>query len=80
MIVTVKFYLSVKALSGKEAYSVELPQGATVGDLARSLQGQLGNIAIDKGTCFMIKQRAVTQEKILCDGDCVLVLKPLAGG
>ncbi|MBU1053180.1 MAG: MoaD/ThiS family protein [Proteobacteria bacterium] len=80
MIITVKLYLSGKTMGGKEAYSVELPQGATVDDLALSLNEQIGNIAIDDGTCFMIKQRAVAKEKVLCDGDCVLILKPLAGG
>ncbi|MFH2044669.1 MAG: MoaD/ThiS family protein [Pseudomonadota bacterium] len=80
MIITVKFYLPGKAMGGKEAYSVELPKGATVSDLVRSLSEQLGNLAIDKGTCFMIKQRAVAKEKVLYDGDCVIILKPLAGG
>ncbi|MBU3948006.1 MAG: MoaD/ThiS family protein [Proteobacteria bacterium] len=80
MIVTVKLYLPGKVLSGKESYPVELFQGATVGDLARSISKQLGNLTIDEKTLFMINQRAVNQDKILCDGDCILVLKPLVGG
>ena len=80
MNVTVKF-TSYSSLAGTSASVLELPDGATVADLAGLLAERFpGLFPKAERAIYLVNQRTGTRDTRLNDGDQVLMLQVLAGG
>jgi molybdopterin converting factor subunit 1 len=81
MTITVKFFAAMRDLAGDESATVELPDGATVGDLRRELGKQLPLART------LLNRSAVAVNHIVAENDHVLaatdecaVIPPVSGG
>jgi molybdopterin converting factor small subunit len=59
--------------------SVELPQGASVADLLRELQGRVASRALPV-PMVAINQRYAAHDQVIQAGDEVAIVPPVAGG
>jgi len=95
MTVTVRSIGPLKALFGRGLLDVDLPRGATVADLMRSLGQDYGEqasryFADEPGEAGFYRLRVMVngrdiavlggRETVLSDGDEILMLTPVAGG
>jgi molybdopterin converting factor small subunit len=80
MKIEVSFWGSARRLAGAEQHSIELPDGATVADLAQALKNT-GALAPELPRCaFSIGTDLVPRSRVLAAGDEVAVLPPVSGG
>ncbi len=81
MKITVKLMSQLQVLAGTNALAVELPEGATVADLFRSLfESWPALFPAAEHTVVMVNQKIATREAVLGDGDQVMLLQLLGGG
>lgn len=81
VIIRTLFFASYRDLLGTDSTSVELPDGATVGDLVRELRsrgGAYGSLPDDPPVA--VNQRYADRRDSLEGGDEVAFLPPVAGG
>ena len=80
MKVTVKFF-AYKELAGTDRSVVELPEGATVDDLAGMLRERFpGLFPMAEWAMYLVNQRTGAGDTRLSEGDQVLMLQILGGG
>jgi molybdopterin converting factor small subunit len=80
MNVTVKF-VSYAKLTGTSETLAELPEGATVADLAGVLAQQFPRLLPMAGrAAYLVNQHNATRDTGLKDGDQVLMLQVFGGG
>jgi sulfur-carrier protein len=81
MQVTVKFYSFFRPIAGTDQLSIDLPDGATVGDLLCSLNEKFSTETFtgQKGM-ILVNRRSGFPETPLHNGDDVLLLPVLGGG
>lgn len=81
MTVRVKFFASAREKAGTDEQRLELPSGATVGQMREELRSQFPSIANVLETCaFAVNQKYATPATQLRDGDELAILPPVSGG
>ncbi len=79
MKVTIRCFAAVRELFGRDAFDVELDDGATVTDLERQLAAQHPDLARLPYTRAVNRQYAAP-DRVLRDGDEVALIPPISGG
>lgn len=81
MTTTVKLFAALRDLAGSDVVAVELPDGATVGDLRREI-GTLLPLArtLLTRSAVAVNHDTVENEHVLGSGDEVALIPPVSGG
>ena len=80
MKVTVKLFPGTASLPEGQPRAIEVPDGATVGEVVQQLKAQAADGANWPRPVVIVNQTAAAWDTPLKDGDEVLVLWPLGGG
>ena len=80
MKVTVKIFPGTAVLPEGQPRAVEVPDGATVGEVVRQLKAEVAAGAQWSRPVVIVNQAAASWDTRLKDGDEVLLLWPLGGG
>ncbi len=81
MRVRVVFFGILKDIVGSSEAELELPAGATAGDLWAALQAQTAGLArFEKSVAVAVNQQYSKPEALLHEGDEVALLPPVSGG
>lgn len=81
MRVTVKLFARARELGGGDAVDVEVPAGATVGELRECVRAQVPALAGFVGRCAVaVDGEYVVDADILGDGREVALIPPVSGG
>jgi molybdopterin synthase sulfur carrier subunit len=81
MSVQALFFAAYRDLLGTRALSVDLPEGATVGDLVRALRGRGGAFsALPAEPAVAVNRAYAFLSEPLQSGDEVAFIPPVAGG
>ena len=81
MQVTVKFTSLFRTLSGIDQDLVDLPEGTTVDQLARTLSRKYEKLPMEsEQTFFVVNEKMAKRDRILLDGDQVRIFQMFAGG
>jgi sulfur-carrier protein len=81
MQVTVKFFSFFRPIAGTDQLSIALPDGATLGDLLKSLNQKFATGTFTgQRAMIMVNSRNASPETVLHHGDDVLFLPVLGGG
>jgi molybdopterin converting factor subunit 1 len=88
MRVRLLYFGVLRELIGVSEETVELPEGATVGELLRVLRGRASNPSrgngVDEGLwrslAVAVNREYASQAAVLCDDDEVALLPPVSGG
>jgi molybdopterin converting factor subunit 1 len=81
MRVKVRFFAILRERSGVDEVGVELAEGATIGDLWRTLQARFPKLA--SGTLrllYAVNREYVREDHVLHEGDEVVFIPPVSGG
>ena len=75
------FFAAYKDLLGRAAMDVELPEGATAGDLVAELRGR-GHpfVGLPERPAIAVNREYAVPEVVLGTGDEVAFIPPVAGG
>lgn len=81
MTLTVKLFAALRDLAGSDVVTVELPDGATVGDLRREI-GALLPLArtLLVRSAVAVNHDSAENERVLSPGDEVALIPPVSGG
>lgn len=81
MTVNVKLFAAAKDLIGDQTITVELPEGATVGDLRSSIATQYPNLAnLLQHTMIAVNTEYAGDNAAITEGDEVACIPPVSGG
>lgn len=80
MTITVLLFASYADLLGARSLQVELPPGATVRELVRTLSAMPGASRLPARPLVAVNQGYATESTVLRIGDEVAVIPPVAGG
>jgi molybdopterin converting factor subunit 1 len=81
MTVRVKFFAILRERAGASAFSKELPEGSTVGDLWRELQKDHPKLAVPGiRLLYAVNQNYVGADHCLQEQDEVVFIPPVSGG
>lgn len=81
MQITVNFFATFKVLSGVDELKINIPEDSSVNELLEILGTKFGNIHIDlPNTLIIVNKTRSSRERILNDGDIVMLLHFLGGG
>ena len=81
MIASVRMFARARDLAGVEAVSVELPGGATVGDLRRRLADRVPDLAALLPRCaFAVNEEYAGDEAPIPAGAEIALIPPVSGG
>ena len=80
MRVKVLFFAIYRDLAGADDLDLELPQGATVGQLIETVIDRLGADLAAGNLAVAVNQEYVHEGPVLNDGDEVALIPPVAGG
>ncbi len=81
MNISVKLFAGLHELIGEREVRLELPEGATVGDLRERLSSRYPAIAPFLGTLVCaVNEEYMPSEHCLCEGDEVALIPPVSGG
>jgi molybdopterin converting factor subunit 1 len=88
MRVEILYFGVLRDLVGVPGEPVELPDGATVGEMLEILRGRTSNPSrgsgVDEGLwrslAAAVNREYASQAAVLCDGDEVALLPPVSGG
>lgn len=80
--VTVRFFAAARAAAGAESETVDLPAGATVDDLVRTLKARDAALATVLARCTYLRDGVAVRDLTveLADAQTIDVLPPFAGG
>lgn len=73
-------FATYRDLAGTDSLELELPSGATAGDLVARLRSRNGLAAIPAAPALAVNQVYAPLTTMLADGDEVALLPPVAGG
>jgi molybdopterin converting factor subunit 1 len=81
MTITVKLFAAMRDLAGDDTATVELPDGATVGDLRRELGKQLplARTLLNRSG-IAVNQEIAENDRVVQATDEVAVIPPVSGG
>lgn len=75
------FFAAYRDLAGGSSLDVELPEGATVGDLVATLRAKGGGLAkLPPQPAIALNRSYARPEQVLRSGDEVALIPPVAGG
>jgi molybdopterin converting factor small subunit len=87
MRVEVQYLAQIKRALGRPSETVELPPGATVGDLLRNLAAQHATTLLvdeagqpNRSLLLFLDDRPTDAKSPLSDGSVLTILAPMAGG
>ena len=81
MTIRVKLFAAMRDLAGDDSADVELPDGATVGDLRRELGKQLPLArSLLNRSGIAVNQDVAENDRSIQAGDEVAVIPPVSGG
>jgi molybdopterin converting factor subunit 1 len=80
MTVTTLLFASYADALGRDRIEMEVPVGATVGDLLRELTSLDGEGRLPPAPLVAVNQRYARRDQVLVAGDEVAVIPPVAGG
>jgi len=80
MTVTVRFFASYAEKLGRSTLELELPAGATVGDVMRSVSALSGASTLPPSPLVAVNYKYARADSLLANGDEVAVIPPVAGG
>jgi molybdopterin converting factor subunit 1 len=77
----IRLFALLRERAGSGQLALQLPEGATVGDLLRELQGQHPGLLLDiPSTMIAVNMEYVSEDHLLQDGDEVALIPPVSGG
>ena len=75
------FFAMLREMLQSPEQKIEIPDGATVGEVAtRILSRQGSSVPLKEAMCFAVNCNYVSPEYVLHDGDEVAFIPPVAGG
>ena len=80
MTVTVRFFASYAEKLGRSTLDLELPEGATVGDVMRSVLALNGASALPPAPLVAVNYKYARADTVVSNGDEVAIIPPVAGG
>jgi molybdopterin converting factor subunit 1 len=80
MTITALFFASYADVFGRDRIEMEVPTGATVGDLLRQLHSLDPERRLPPAPLVAVNERYARFEQVLRHGDEVAVIPPVAGG
>jgi molybdopterin converting factor subunit 1 len=78
--VTSLFFAAYRDVLGTAEAEVELPEGASVGDLVQIIRNRPGGDGIPASPAVAVNQEYSRPDRRLRDGDEVAFIPPVAGG
>lgn len=77
----IRFFAGVAEATGHREYTVELPAGTTIGDLADKLQREFPQASdLLAKSFFSVNQEYVDATAVVSDGDEIAIIPPVSGG
>ena len=80
MTVTVRLFAVMAQHARTGQVALELPAGATVGEVRRELLRRDGQLPWPGGTMWAVNQEYAGEDAVLNDGDEVAIIPPVSGG
>ena len=80
MTVTVRLFASYAESLGRSELSLDLPEGATVSDVVRSLSRLPGGSTLPPSPLAAVNCEYALGSSLISDGDEVALIPPVAGG
>jgi molybdopterin converting factor subunit 1 len=80
MTVTVLLFASYADALRTDALELELPAGATVGDVVTHVQAMPGAARLPKNPLIAVNEHYVKRDRVIASGDEVAIIPPVAGG
>jgi molybdopterin converting factor subunit 1 len=81
MHVTVRFFASHREATGQTAFRADVPADASVSDVLDLVVDRFPALKpLCGGVAFAVNQSLVPAQTVLCDGDELAFLPPMAGG
>ena len=80
MTVTVLLFASYADALGADTLALELPSGATVGDVVTHVQALPGAGRLPRNPLVAVNERYVKRDRVIAAGDEVAIIPPVAGG
>jgi molybdopterin converting factor subunit 1 len=80
MTVTVLLFASYAEALGAPTLDLELPRGATVGDLVAAVRERPGADRLPSSPLVAVNQHFAAQTHVVREGDEVALIPPVAGG
>ena len=80
MTITTLFFASYADAFGRDRLAMDVPAGATVGDLLRELQALDPERRLPPSPLIAVNDRYARHDHVLRPGDEVAVIPPVAGG
>ena len=80
MHVTVRLFAAYRERVGRPSIDLELPAGASVGELARLLADRYDGLPRPEALVAAVNQEYQKHDYVLTDGDEVALIPPVSGG
>lgn len=80
MTVTVLLFASYADALGANSMALELPAGATVGDVVARVQALPGATRLPRNPLVAVNERYAKRDRVIAAGDEVAIIPPVAGG
>jgi molybdopterin converting factor subunit 1 len=80
MTVTVLLFASYADALGAHSLALELPVGATAGDVLTQVQQLPGAARLPKNPLVAVNERYVKRDRAIVAGDEIAIIPPVAGG
>ena len=80
MTVTVLLFASYADALGANSLALELPAGATVGDVVTHVRGLPGAARLPQNPLVAVNERYAKRDRVVAAGDEVAIIPPVAGG
>ena len=80
MTVTVLLFASYAVAIGANSLALELPPGATVGDVVTHVQALPGAARLPQNPLVAVNERYAKRDRAIVAGDEVAIIPPVAGG
>lgn len=74
------FFAVYRDVAGTDQLEIELPRDVTVSELVRHVRERLGSDALPSRPAVALNQEYVAFDAIVCEGDEVAFIPPVAGG
>jgi len=80
MTVTVRLFAFYAESLGRSSVELDMPEGATVGDVVRSVASLPGAAVLPASPLVALNASYATSQTAISDGDEVAIIPPVAGG
>lgn len=80
MVIEVRAFGIVKELFGNSCVEVDIPEGATAGDLKMLLGKEYPGLTKLSSFAIAVNSEYASDSKLICSGDEVAIIPPVSGG